>query len=163
MSRKFTLSVAGLVAFALFTAPASASAEYRDLCDSSKVCEYTGPGAPVLDEDVCLDPTGEVRLKGSTTCGAGSVPFHVRFGEVVDPVLQLVVAYVPLENACSVEGLCSPKSYDDGTSGGTEQTICCINGVCWPVYDCGGTLLWCVDGVCNEDGTVTCFEYVEGE
>ncbi|EDM73928.1 hypothetical protein PPSIR1_14810 [Plesiocystis pacifica SIR-1] len=151
----------GLVALGLTFAPQAANAEYRDLCDSSKVCEYTGPGAPVLDADVCLDPAGQVSLKGSTPCTVGSVPFHVRYGELYDPVANLVVAYIPLESACSVPGLCEemPDGYTDNSS--TAQNICCINGVCWPGSDCGGTLLWCDDGVCNEDGTVTCFEGME--
>jgi hypothetical protein len=36
-----------------------------------------------------------------------------------------------------------------------------VNGVCWPIEgtnDCeGGEILWCDEGVSNEDGTVTCF------
>lgn len=160
MPRKITFPIVGLVGLGLAFAPLSASAEYRDLCDSSRVCEYTGPNAPVLDADVCLDPTGEVRLKGSSPCSTGSIPFHVRFGDVIDPVMQLVVAYIPLKNACSVPGMCEVQEYSSGTS--TAQAICCINGVCWPgFHDCGGTLMWCDDGVCNEDGTVTCFEGLE--
>ncbi|EDM77800.1 hypothetical protein PPSIR1_38499 [Plesiocystis pacifica SIR-1] len=145
----------------LALAPAAADAEYRDLCDSSKVCEYTGPNAPLLNAAVCLDPAGQVRLKGSTACPQGSVPFHARYGEVYEPTQQLVVAYIPLESACSVPEICQelPDGYTDNTS--TAQNICCIGAVCWPGSDCGGTLLWCDDGVCNEDGTVTCFEGME--
>lgn len=122
-----TFPIVGLVGLGLAFAPLSASAEYRALCDSSRVCEYTGPNAPVLDTDVCLDPTGEVRLKGSSPCSTGSIPFHVRFGDVIDPVMQLVVAYIPLKNACSVPGMCEVQEYSAGTS--TAQAICCINGV----------------------------------
>ncbi|NVB40304.1 hypothetical protein G6O69_37185 [Pseudenhygromyxa sp. WMMC2535] len=140
--------------------PGSASAQYRDLCDSTQVCDYTGPNAPVLDADVCLDQTGQTRLKGSTPCPAGQVPFHVRYGELLDPVELLVVAYTPLENACSIPGLCDPGDYAPGETS-TAQAICCFGNVCWPGVDCGGTLMWCDDGVCNEDGTITCFEGME--
>lgn len=157
MPRKVTLSLAGLAALGLALMPGLASAEYRDLCDSSRVCEYTGPNAPVLDAAVCLDPTGEARLKNSAPCATGSVPFHVRFGEVVDPIALTVLAYIPLASACSIPGLCE-ENLDAPGGVGTAQGICCVNDVCWPGYDCGGTIFWCEDGVCNEDGTVTCFQ-----
>ncbi|EDM74202.1 hypothetical protein PPSIR1_17630 [Plesiocystis pacifica SIR-1] len=156
MHRPLILSTvfAGL---ALVLGAAPAHGQYRDLCDSSKVCQYTGPNAPILDADVCLDPTGTVRLKGTAACATGHVPFHVRHGEVYEPLQQLVVAYVPLQRACSVPGLCEPKTeYSTGES--NEEVICCIGAVCWPGWDCDGTLFWCEDGVSNEDGTVTCFD-----
>lgn len=160
MSHKTSLALtaAALTTAALgyFLTPGSASAQYRDLCDSTRVCEYTGPNAPVLDADVCLDGAGQVRLKGPSPCSMGEVAFHTRYGEVLDPVQQLVVAYIPLESACSIAGLCVPGEYSEGST--TAQGICCIGEVCWPGFDCGGTLVWCEDGVCNEDGTVTCFE-----
>ncbi|EDM76666.1 hypothetical protein PPSIR1_38099 [Plesiocystis pacifica SIR-1] len=157
MQRPFFLSSL-LAGSLLVLSAAPAHAQYRDLCDSSKVCEYTGPNAPVLDADVCLDPTGTVRLKGSAGCSHAEIPFHARFGEVYEPLQQLVVAYIPLQSACTVPGLCEAKEeYSPNT--GTAQALCCINGVCWPGIDgCQGTLMWCDDGVCNEDGTVTCFE-----
>lgn len=158
MTNKISLMVAAAMALALTTVPVTADAGYRDLCDSSKICEYTGPNAPLLDADVCLDAAGQVRLKGSTPCAAGAVPFHARYGEIYEPLAQLVVAYIPLESACS-QGLCA--QLPDGASPpeeSTEEVICCIGAICWPGLTCEGTLFWCNDGVSNEDGTVTCFD-----
>lgn len=157
MDTKLPQLLAGLALATVIGAPQPAQAEYRDLCDSARVCEYTGPNAPLLDMDVCLDLSGQVMLKGSTACSAGSVPFHARYGEVYDAVLGLVVAYTPLADACTVPGLCETVPGDFAGDMEEEEAICCIGSICWPGSDCGGTLLWCHDGVSNEDGTVTCF------
>ncbi|EDM81457.1 hypothetical protein PPSIR1_39740 [Plesiocystis pacifica SIR-1] len=130
--------------------------QLRDLCDSTRaVCEYTGPNAPVLDAAVCLDGMGTVRLQTTGGCPLGSVAFHARYGEVYDPGQNLVVAYIPLANACSQAGLCETAEI---TPGASAMPICCWGAICWPGSDCDGTLFWCHDGVCNEDGTVTCFD-----
>ncbi|EDM77450.1 hypothetical protein PPSIR1_38084 [Plesiocystis pacifica SIR-1] len=151
----------GLAFIAGLTLPSSAHAEFRDLCDSARVCEYTAPNAPVLNADVCLDGTGQVRLKGPKPCAIGSVPFHARYGEVYDTLNQLVLAYVPLEDACAQPGLCSSAADYDSPPLTESEAICCIGAICWPGSTCGGTLFWCYDGVSNEDGTVTCFESLE--
>ncbi|EDM77436.1 hypothetical protein PPSIR1_38014 [Plesiocystis pacifica SIR-1] len=157
MTKKSTIILPVLFGFALSSAPRPALADYRDLCDSAPVCEYTGPDAPVLDADVCLDATGQVHLKGSVPCAAGAVPFHVRYGEVYDPIAQLVVAYTPLADACAQPGMCEPM-LDGPVPPTNAEAICCVGAICWPGSDCGGTLFWCEDGVSNEDGTVTCFD-----
>lgn len=158
MTNKIAVLFAGLLGLGLFAVSGSARAEFRDLCDSANICEYTGPNAPVLDAAVCLDAAGQASLKGSKPCPTGSVAFHARYGEVYEPIQQLVVGYIPLANACTaVPGLC--EASDNYASNQSEaQAICCVGAVCWPGVDCGGTLMWCDDGVCNEDGTVTCFE-----
>lgn len=160
MTNTTTLLLSGLLGLGLVFSPMAAHAEYRDLCDSTKVCEYTGPNAPALGADVCLNATGQVRLKGSSPCALGSVPFHVRHGEVYDAVQQLVIAYTPLANACS-QGVCESMPDNVTLPLVNEEVICCEGAICWPGLDCDGTLFWCEDGVSNEDGTVTCFEVWE--
>jgi len=99
-----------------------------------------------------------------SACPTGTWPYFVRYGEVVDPVTNSVVAYIPLDNACDNPGLCVdgpvppdaqpyPMCCTGNTSGGDST---CVHGV-----DCGGTLWFCVDGVSNMDGTVTCFDAAE--
>lgn len=144
----------------LFLSTQASAAEYRDLCYSNpSACTYTGPTAPRLDADVCLDPLGTIRLKGSTACGPTEWPYYIQFGELLDPVGMTVVAYIPLEDACSKPGVCLDAPAPNNSE---EFAMCCttVNGeeVCVHGGGCGGTLYFCHDGVCNEDGTVTCFE-----
>ena len=139
--------------------PASATT-YRDLCGSvPSACEYTGPDAPVLAVAVCwARTTSTTTLMTGATCPTGSWPYFAKYG-VVDPFTLQVNAYQPLDDACSRPGLCQPSIQAPTTT--TTGVICCFGGTCYPAYDdqCyGGELLFCLDGVSNEDGTVTCFE-----
>ena len=56
--------------------PSVAQAEqYRDLCTSvPSACEYTTPDVPVLDADVCWDPSGGLTLKTADSCAGESWP-----------------------------------------------------------------------------------------
>lgn len=149
------------LAVGLLAAPLVVQASgYRYLCTSTRrVCEYTGPDAPYLNADVCYGSASGVVLKGIKPCPTGTWPYHVEHGEVVDPITNTVAAYVPLDDACSQPGLCI-----DGPppAGAQEHPMCCTsdsqgNETCYDGASCGGTLWWCADGVCNDDGTITCF------
>jgi hypothetical protein len=142
--------------------PSSAGAtEYRSLCMSApKHCTHTGPDAPVLRADVCLATSGEITLKGVDSCPSGSWPYYVDYGEVIDPIKGWVQAYIPLDDACGFPGMCDKAPPPDGSQ---EFPMCCyVNQdgvqVCVEDLDCGGTLWFCYDGVCNDDGTITCFQ-----
>ena len=149
---------------ALRFAPVGADASYRDLGTSSPgACEYTGPDAPTLAAEVCHGTAG-TWLRGEV-CPAGTWAYFVRYGEVIDPMTNVVAAYIPLDNACASPGLCVdapppaeaqpyPMCCTVNTSGAGST---CVSGA-----DCGGTLWFCFDGVSNEDGTVTCFDAAEG-
>jgi hypothetical protein len=158
-TNQITLS---LLVVAAVSIPSSASAsEYRDLCQSaSKLCIYTGPNAPVLRAGVCLSSAGDITLKGTAPCPSDTWPYYVEYGEVVDPVTGQVDAYIPLDDACTKEGLCEKAPPPDGSQ---EFPMCCYvnqNGdeVCVDgMISCGGTLWFCHDGVSNEDGSITCF------
>jgi hypothetical protein len=159
MSKFGPLSV---LAAMLLLAPTPAEAgEYRNLCTSaSKACVYTGPVAPALRAAVCWNGA-DLRLKGSGNCATGSWPYHVDFGEIIDPVQGLVVAYIPLDDACDLdicvefgsleldplasEPLCCNPSTDDCTLNLQGQ---CPNGE---------ILVWCEQPATNEDGSVACY------
>jgi len=156
--------LAPLVLFAMLLAPPEADATtYRDLCTSvPEACEYTGPDAPALAAEVCHGSAG-TWLRGES-CPAGTWPYFVRYGEVVDPTTNWVVPYIPLDDACDSPGLCvdGPPPSDaqpylmccTGNTSGGDST--CVDG-----SQCGGTIWYCFDGVSNDDGTITCFDQLE--
>ncbi|PRP96052.1 hypothetical protein ENSA7_68660 [Enhygromyxa salina] len=145
-----------LLTLVLIAIPSTADAEYRYLCTSVPgACEYTPANVPKLLADVCYYPSSNTsRIKGTAPCPSGSRAFSVIYGEIVDPQIGQVSAYVPVDDACAA-GFCAEyEPHDDPL----ESTICCeTGGPCWPGGVCQGTIYWCHDGVCNEDGTVTCF------
>jgi hypothetical protein len=144
------------LSLAVLLSPADAGAQYRYLCTSiPSACTYTGPLASKLNAEVCYGSAIGIRLKGTAPCPTGSWPYSVDYGEIVDPVVNAVVAYIPLDDACSRPGLC----VDGPPPGGAQEyPMCCTDGKCYQGASCGGTLWWCNDGVCNEDGTITCFD-----
>ena len=145
-----------LLTLAIIATPLTADAEYRYLCTSvPRACEYTPASVPKLLADVCYSPTSNaIHLKGTAPCLNGARAFTVIYGEVVDPQTGSVAAYTPLDDACGAGRCIDYVPHDDPQ----EYTMCCENGgPCWPGGGCDGVLYWCHDGVCNEDGTVTCF------
>jgi hypothetical protein len=150
-------SIFTLFTLALVAVPLTADAEYRDLCTSvPAACEYTPANVPTLLADVCYSLTSTaIRLKGTAPCPSGSKAFNVIHGEVLNAATGEVAAYAPLDDACAA-GHCAAYVAHDNPQ---ESGICCENGgPCWGNLDCDGILYWCYDGVCNEDGTVTCFD-----
>jgi len=153
---------AALALLALLLAPVNADASYRELCSSSpRACDYTGPDAPMLAANVCHGSTG-TWLMGSE-CPSGTWPYYVKHGEVVDPLTNLIAAYIPLDDACPklcVDGPPPPDAEPypmccTGNTSGGDST--CVSGV----HGCTGTVWYCHDGVSNQDGTVTCFNAQE--
>ena len=72
-------------------------------------------------------------------------------------------AFVPLPDACSRPGLCSP-GYLAPPDTWTAAAMCCSGDVCWPhtsLQPCDGEILICFEGATNEDGTVECFDDTE--
>lgn len=146
-----------LAALSLLLVGQAAQAEYRPFCASIVgACTHTGPDAPLLRADVCWNGTAAI-LKGAGSCPTGTKPYRVDYGSV-DPLTAIVSGFVPHDDACSVTGVCLSFAPHDG---GQESPICCEGGTCWPGTVCpggSGTILYCNDGVSNDDGTVTCFE-----
>ncbi|NJK32404.1 MAG: hypothetical protein HC927_08335 [Deltaproteobacteria bacterium] len=115
----------------------------------------------MLQAQVCFSATTGAILKGSS-CPKDARPYYVEHGEIVDPMTGSVAAYIPLDNACTVPGVCVAPP--EGHVPGPEYPICCDDDekcTNWDGGACAGTLYFCVDWVCNEDGTVTCFESEE--
>jgi hypothetical protein len=128
-----------------------------DVCSAvTGLCQYTGPDAPVLRAHVCYtSSTGLLHLMGASGCPTGSGQYTLTYGAVTDPVTNEVQGFIPLTDACTVQGLCvdGPPPPD-----AQEHPMCCDEDyVCVDGASCGGTIYFCHDGVCNEDGTVTCF------
>jgi hypothetical protein len=145
-----------LLALVILASPVPASAGLSDLCTSVPgACQHTGPDAPIFEADVCYSPaSGIVTLKGTAPCTHDTRPFRLKYGEVADPSIGTILAYTPLGDGCEA-GQCVPFQPHGG---GQEYPMCCENGgPCWPGDGCGGVLYWCYDGVCEEDGTITCF------
>jgi len=155
ISSVFTL----VVAAGLIGSPDAHATTYRDLCSSvPSACGYTGPDAPVLAAAVCwASSTFTATLMTGATCPTGSYPYAVKYG-VVDPGSKIVTAFIPLDDACSRPGLCQPKYLAPPNS--TSAPMCCFGDTCYPSDgECyGGEFLFCLYGVTNDDGTVTCFE-----
>lgn len=145
----------------VFFSPASADAEYRDLCISvAGACEWSGPDAPKFDGDVCWDSTGLLTAKGTADCQSGSWPYFLAYGEVIDPLTGEVQAYAPLDDACTASSVCVEGPPPPGAQ---AEPICCEWGVCVPLDEvpCNSSTsvaYMCSDGVTNQDGSVTCFE-----
>ena len=160
MSYKLSALVLPLSLSFVALIPSDAHATYRYLCTSvPSACEYVpNVNVPVLNANVCYSSTG-LKLKGTASCPTGSWPYYVDYGEVVNPITNAVEAYIPLDNACDVAGLCLEYAPH---SGGQSAPMCCDEEyTCYPTTGCGGTIWWCHDGVTNVDGTVTCFHAEE--
>jgi hypothetical protein len=133
----------------------------------SRYCEWTGPASPVLDADVCCVFDGD---DASCTppdrygrCRVGS-KMYCEYGEVTRAG---VLCYQPFPSICDF-GYCA-GDVAPPDSGGLEGGLCCWgNGTCTELetsadsvacVDNGGYAGYCIDGVQNEDGTTTCFDY----
>jgi hypothetical protein len=148
-----------LLAAALLLAPDQANAgQYPGLCDAvSKACVLTGPDAPSLKVDVCWNRV-TAKLKGVGDCPFGSWPYYVNSGEIIDPVLGIVLPYVALPDACGM-GLCDTAPVLD-TDELASIPLCCED---WPdncvLQEVGQSCeltVFCPNGSTNDDGTITC-------
>lgn len=162
-SRVFKVALASAIGlFAAFGPQQESSATgYRYLCTSiPAACEYAPSTAPLLQADVCWSSTGIVLKSGN--CPSGYWPYYVHAGEVVDPVTNAVVAYIPLDDACDL-GYCDVKPIGAGPT--EPGAMCCGTGGCTDLASgstCGGNTVtvWCVDGeeATNQNGEWVCYE-----
>ena len=131
----------------------------------SRYCEWTGPDAPVWDDDVCceVDDSGATCTSNTSRDGSCSVGsrYSCEYGEQVST--GEVVCYQPLPSMCDA-GLCvEAPAVTPPTVALIPFILCCgPNGACvWAGYSagaCEGEILYCFWGMSNEDGTVDCFE-----
>lgn len=132
--------------------------EYRSLATSApKAVVYTGPDAPLLRANVCWNRV-DVRLKGTAPCPTNSSPYYVEYGEVIDPLQGLVIAYVPLNDACAA-GFC----IEAPPSGPLAAAPLCCNAALDDCYlytqgQCDDEIVFCEQAATNEDGSISCFD-----
>lgn len=158
-----TFSTLTLALPLLLMASRADATTYPDLCGSvPSACEYSGPNAPVLAAAVCWSRLTKITtLMVGGACPTGSWPYFVKYG-VVDPLNLHVSAFVPLEDACSRPGVCLPGSFAPENT--TSAPMCCVGDQCWTIEEglgpvnCEGEVLYCSEGVTNDDGTSTCFD-----
>jgi hypothetical protein len=126
-----------------------------------KACEPIGwREAPYWNDDVCCGADGCVETS-RLGCGADEQRYFCEYAEI-DPLGYLTcmfpVPYYCDENEC-------PAASPVVQSPPQEQVVCCEHaGPCWPYQPstdggCLGQILWCTNGTCNDDGTVTCDDY----
>jgi hypothetical protein len=129
------------------------ASEYRYLCTTAPfACEYAPANAPALNADVCYTTT-TITLMGAGGCQTG-FPAWVKTGEVIDPLTNEVVAYIPLDDACDL-GYCLPKDPNDPP--GEPGAMCCdpstggcseTAAICPPDQ----IAVWCPDGQVATEG-----------
>lgn len=165
-----TSAFAGGLALVSLTGTATAAPATPDLCVVTGVqlnpsqgnggCVYSDTNAPVLDLDVCWDGS-TARIKGTVGCPLRQATYHVKYGDVIEPLTGEVIGYAPLASACDVV-VCEPsdinsQDFDDG--------VACCNpntGECWAPDAQGncsvGDVTWCKEIENNGNGTITCHE-----
>lgn len=161
---------AGGLAFVSLMGTATATRAMPDLCVATGVqinpgqgsggCVYSDTNVPVLSLDVCWDGT-TARIKGGLPCPTKQATYHVKYGDVINPISGEVIGYAPLPDACEVVA-CEPSDYE---SLPYEDGIACCNpntGDCWAPDANGnctaGEITWCQELEENPDNTVTCHE-----
>ena len=148
-----------LALFSFFGLPGG---DLEDLCDIVNPdtgvplrCEPRGSDAPIYGEPVCCD-AASCYASDAGWCPDALQRHGCELGEVL--ASDEVVCYFEVPDYCDVSP-CAPGYQSQPQAFG----MCCHGGVCWPYEatsnDCEfGDIYWCADGVCNEDGTVTCFD-----
>ena len=131
----------------------------------SRYCQWTGPGVPVLDREVCC-----VLDEDSAACGlpdaTGGCSFGVKryctYGAITS--VGVVTCYQPFPDACRA-GFCVERPEIPPPTMESGLLCCNSGGACFSINhkqieDCEatGTLTWCSDGVTDQDGTVICFD-----
>ena len=128
-------------------------------------CQWTGPDAPVWDDEVCcdLDSAGSactLERSRDGSCQVGSV-YYCEHGEPTST--GGFVCYQPYPSMCDA-GLCveAPTSAPPVVAVTPLISCCNAEGVCvWVGYnttDCEGELSYCHWAMTLLDGTVECFE-----
>jgi hypothetical protein len=132
----------------------------------SRLCEWAGPDAPVLNANVCCTVDGDIANcvlpDSNDRCSSGSKAY-CEFGEVTSA--GAVVCYQPFPSICDF-GYCGDVLPPNG--GPVEDAFCCFSdGSCFEVetYEdlktCAVSGVYsgfCKNGVQNDDGTVECFD-----
>ena len=129
----------------------------------SRYCAWSGPDAPVWDDDVCcsVDEDGAacVRPQRNGRCRVG-FKMYCEYGAEVGG--GGVVCYEPFPSMCDRGGCVqTPEVPPPGQE--FHLGCCSTGGVCQLVdhdsfFDCQGEYLACDFGIQNADGTIECFD-----
>jgi hypothetical protein len=130
----------------------------------SRFCQWTGPGAPVWDANVCCTfdaDTAACSKVGTRGCPSGTATRYCKHGKA--DALGGVTCYQPVPSMCDA-GLCIDAPAALPTAQATDFVACCENGgQCHLIENdamiqaCEGGFLWCEYGMSNADGTVECY------
>lgn len=165
-----TSAFAGGLAFVSLTNTATATPATPDLCvavgaeidpdHGNGACLYSSTDAPLLNLDVCWDGT-TARIKPVLGCPTKQATYSVKYGEVINPLSNEIVAYAPLPDACELVP-CEPSDYNSNFL--VDGVACCdpVTGFCSAPDaegNCsdGGEITWCKEIEVN-NGTLTCHE-----
>ena len=130
----------------------------------SRYCKWTGPGAPVLDADVCCKFAGDAaactRTNTRGSCPTGTSKRYCEHGS--DGSDGAVTCYQTFPDACEA-GECVEMLEFIPEALMSEYIMCCAGGACQYVEfghsgDCQGELLACNWGYLDEEGFVECWE-----
>ena len=118
-------------------------------------CAPRGSDVPVYDAPVCCD-AATCYVADADPCPDSLQAYYCELGEVF--ASWEVACYFEVPDYCDLHP-CAPGYQSQPQAFG----MCCNAGVCWPYdltsNDCElADIAWCYDGVCNDDGTVTCFD-----
>ena len=119
-------------------------------------CSPHPEGAPLYDGTVCCNDTTCFESEGGP-CFDGEVLYSCELGKV--SASKEVTCFFEVPTYCEVFP-CDPGYQTQPQANG----MCCVNGICWNIYDDDPgscevqDIYWCDDGVTNLDGTVTCFD-----
>jgi hypothetical protein len=128
----------------------------------ARYCEWTGPGAPVWNANVCCSFAGDSAScqtpDRAGRCATGLYKMYCRYAEA--DADGGVVCYQPFPSACEA-GVCvqAPELLPPSQEG----LLCCSGGACQSVHElhidfCEGAVLWCWNGTENVDGTFDCWD-----
>ena len=147
---------------ALFTNPAPA-ADFQDLCDVVNPdtgvptrCEIHPEGAPEYGKPICCDDASCYPYAGG--CPDSMQAYSCELGEVL--ASDEVACYFEVPDYCDSHP-CEGPGYGANPQ---DFPMCCHMGICYDYFELTegecelDDIFWCSDGVCNDDGTVTCFD-----
>lgn len=143
-----------------------AGAPYTDSIGQtlSRYCEWTGPDAPVWDDDVCCTVNrAGARCSATTSNGACQVGLRMycEYGEALPN--GRVTCYQPFPDACEA-GFCGNAPTAVAAPAQESQIGCCSAGGACQVAttddldQCQGQWVSCYWGASNDDGTVDCYD-----
>jgi hypothetical protein len=125
-------------------------------------CEPIGwRDAPWWNDTVCCNTNTCVETNARGGCSSDKKLYYCKYAEL--DTLGHITCLFPVPYYCDVNEC--PASPPELQAPAQEQSVCCEHGgPCYPWQQstdggCLGQILECINGTCNDDGTVTCYDY----